>query len=1161
VSSFIKNTDKPIFYSESGLRWRLFLFVALVLIGSVGSMAWVFSARILGEGRVDRVFDMTAAALAEQFEAHDPEGRAAMLLDVADNGATAIGGPLLPARIGEALPLAVPPAALPASVIAAFEFKAGDSARRRPAPSLASGSDGHGAGNIHAIWSRPSQAALATVKSELSHIDVLHPAWLRLDAVDRPLQTAMGAEERASLAHIRREKPSARIVPLLAPWDGALLAGRLADASERRSIATDIAAALVAEGLDGVLIDFQSLPATSLADYRALVAELGKLLDRDRHALMLKLPLGGDAGIVGLASLADTIVLDAFGAPAAAGGGPTAPLDWLATEARRWLAALPAERLVFNLAGHASLWWQGAGTSERLAFDEALVLAQSVGASEMFDPAARVGRFDFRAEDGDSATVWLQDAATLFNQLAVLEGAGARRIGIDTVGDGDPQAWGLLAALSSRGEISSHAAETLNFPPVPEVRGGGELAWLAGERSAGARLVTHRRDDGLVSDVRVARYPGRQTLFNYEARADKKIVLSFDDGPSPHNTQPILDILAEKNVPAVFFVIGDAVLRHPEGLRRIIGAGHEVGNHTFSHVSMADISTEQFRLELNSTQELIESAGGIHTRLFRPPYLINREPPSPIKQANFAALLEAGYISVHAYIDSVDWAVDSPRRIADRTLAAIRSGEGHMLLMHDGGGPRGMTIAALPDIIDRARAEGYQFVSMAEYFGVPREALNRPVGADTHPLYRMALTPMAGAYHWAGGVFFAIIGVTMIIGIGRMVVVLALSAFARPQRRLKLPSPAPLVSVIVPAYNEEAVILATLRSLLASDYTNLEIIVVDDGSKDRTFALVNQHYAGHPKVTAITKPNGGKASALNLGIARASGDYFIGLDADTQFRADTMSWLIAGFTDDKIAAVAGNAKVGNRHTILTKCQAIEYITSQNLDKRGFEVINAITVVPGCVGAWRRSAVIEVEGYCDRTLAEDADLTVRILCAGYRIVYEPRAVALTEAPATLKDFMKQRFRWSFGTLQVIWKNKGLLITSPNKAVGWLVMPQMVLFQLTLPFLAPLLDIALIWALTTGLWHMGMNPGHAMPAHNLMMIQSWLLYTVLDGLYGLAAYVDEWKEDKKLMLLLPVQRLFYRHLLNFALIKAITLAVRGRMVGWGTLKREGSVALTN
>lgn len=1156
-----KSLDKPIFYNENGLRWRVFLFTAIVLVCVIGSVASVFSARVFGEGRVDHVFHMDALALAERFEAQDPEGSAALLAELGGDAVAAIGGPLLPARVGEAIALDVPPGALPASVDATFEIKSGASTRRRAVRTLGLGSDGAGADAVHALWSQGSQAAMATMVSQLDHIDVLHPHWLRFDAADRPLQLGLGAEERSSLAHIRRESPATRIVPLLAPWDGALLAQRLAGAGTRHRLAVDIAQALTTENLDGVLLDFQALPATASADYLAFLEALRPMLAPSGKSLMLRLPLGGDAATVGLAALADTVVLDSFGAPTANGGGPIAPLDWLAETARSWLAHVPASKLVFNLGAHSTLWWDGAEAPERLSFDAALALAQSVGAVDLFDPVARVGRFDFRAEDGERATVWLSDAATVFNQLAVLDAAGARRIGIDSIGDGDPQTWGLVAALKARGELSSHAADMLGFQLVPEVRGGGELSWLAGTRSSGSRLVTHRRDDGLVSEVRVNGYPTRQTLFNYEAKAPKQIVLSFDDGPSPHNTRPILDILAEKNVPAVFFVVGDAVLRHPEGLREIIAAGHEVGNHTFTHVSMADISTEQFRLELNSTQELIESAGGIHSRLFRPPYLINREPPSPIKQENFAALLEAGYISVHAYVDSVDWAVDSPERIVQRTMAAIRSGEGHMLLMHDGGGPRGMTIAALPEIIDRARAEGYEFVSMAEYFGVPGDALNRQVGADTHPLYRALLTPVAGAYHWAGGVFFGIIGVTMIIGIGRMVVVLALSAFARPQKRLKLPAPPPLVSVIVPAYNEEAVILATLRSLLASDYPNLEIIVVDDGSKDATFALVNQHYAGHPKVTAITKKNGGKASALNLGIARARGDYFIGLDADTQFRADTISWLIAGFTGPDVAAVAGNAKVGNRHTILTRCQAIEYITSQNLDKRGFEVINAITVVPGCVGAWRRSAVVEVEGYCDRTLAEDADLTVRILCAGYRVVYEPRAVALTEAPATLKDFLKQRFRWSFGTLQVIWKNKGLLVTSPNKAVGWLVMPQMVLFQLTLPFLAPLLDIALIWAVTTGLWHMGMNPGHAMPAHNLMMIQSWLLYMVLDGLYGLAAYVDEWKEDKKLMLLLPVQRLFYRHLLNFALIKAITLAIRGKMVGWGTLKREGSVALTN
>lgn len=1070
----------------------------------------------------------------------------------------AMGGPLLPAVAGTAVPLPLTPSALPDAVRGALEPVGPETLRRRPVRALGLGADGAGARRIHALWPEATQAGLATAMAEASHIDVLHPGWLRLDDPAQPLHLALGAEARATRDQLLRLNPRLAILPLLAPWDGAALATRLSTLAGRQSLATEIAAALAAEDLAGLLIDFTALPDAATADHAAFLDILRSTLPEGAE-IGVRRNLG-DGAEPSLITSADFIVLDAFGTPVPAGGAPIAPLDWLAANAERWLDAVAPGRLVFTLPGHATLWRGEAAAPEQLDFSAAVALAESVGATSLFDAASRTGRFDFRAGDGTTSRVWLSDAATLFNQLAILDAAGARRIGIDRLGEGDPQVWTLAAALHARGELSSHAAEAFAYASVPETQGSGELAYISGTASIGARQIAHAREDGLISDVRVARFPTRQTLHNFESPRDRRIVLSFDDGPSPANTQPILDILAQKQVPAVFFVVGDAVLRHPEGLRRIIAAGHEVGNHTFSHVNMAEISSEQFRLELNSTQELIESAGGVHSRLFRPPYLINREPPSPIKQANFDLLLEAGYISVNAAVDSVDWAADSPARIVARTLAAIRSGEGHMLLMHDGGGPRSMTIAALPEIIDQARAEGYEFVSLADYFGVPPEALNRPVGADTHPLYRALVMPVVGTYHWAGGVFFAIIGVTMIIGIGRMVVVLALSAFARPQRRLVLPDPAPLVSVIVPAYNEEAVILATLRSLLASDYSNLEIIVVDDGSKDNTFALVTRHYAGHPRVVALTKPNGGKASALNLGIARANGAYFIGLDADTQFGRDTISWLIAGFTAPDIAAVAGNAKVGNRHTILTKCQAIEYITSQNLDKRGFEVINAITVVPGCVGAWRRDAVLAVDGYCDRTLAEDADLTVRILCEGYRIVYEPRAIALTEAPASLRDFLKQRFRWSFGTLQVIWKNKGLLVTSPNKAVGWLVIPQMVLFQLTLPFLAPLLDLALIWAVSTGLWHMGMNPGQSMPDHNLMMIQSWLLYTVLDGIYGLAAYVDEWKEDKKLMLMLPVQRLFYRHLLNFALAKAIILAIRGRMVGWGTLKREGTVALS-
>ena len=185
---------------------------------------------------------------------------------------------------------------------------------------------------------------------------------------------------------------------------------------------------------------------------------------------------------------------------------------------------------------------------------------------------------------------------------------------------------------------------------------------------------------------------------------------------------------------------------------------------------------------------------------------------------------------------------------------------------------------------------------------------------------------------------------------------------------------------------------------------------------------MREAYGSHPSVSAYRKENGGKASALNYGIAHAQHEIVIGLDADTIFDDDTVAELVQPLKDPSVGAVAGNAKVGNRINLVTRWQALEYVTSQNLDRRAFSLLDCITVVPGAVGAWRRSVVQQVGGFREDTLAEDQDLTLAIRRAGLSVAYADGAVAYTEAPDTLRGLAKQRFRWSFGTLQCTWKHR-------------------------------------------------------------------------------------------------------------------------------------------
>ena len=404
----------------------------------------------------------------------------------------------------------------------------------------------------------------------------------------------------------------------------------------------------------------------------------------------------------------------------------------------------------------------------------------------------------------------------------------------------------------------------------------------------------------------------------------------------------------------------------------------------------------------------------------------------------------------------------------------------------------------------------------------------------------------------------------IILGLGRMafIGVLAFAQFVRSRRREyehfgeKFQ---PVVSVIVPAFNEAKVIERTIDSLLASDYPDFEIIVVDDGSTDGTFDLASEKYAGNARVVVYRKENGGKAEALNFGWRKAAGEIIIALDADTMFTPETIASLAHRFADEHIGAVAGNAKVGNRINIVTKWQALEYVTSQNFDRRAFASLNCITVVPGSVGAWRRSVLEETGGFSSDTLAEDQDLTIQVRKLGYKIGYEEAAVGLTEAPDSLRNLAKQRFRWSFGTLQCMWKHKNALLNPRYGTLGFVAMPNVWIFQVFFPLISPLMDLMFVWTMigaAIGYFEHQQEYVHT-PTNLNQVIFYYALFLAVDWIGAFAAFLMEKGEQKRLLGWLLIQRFGYRQVMYWVMVKSVFTAVRGAVVGWGKLERKATV----
>jgi cellulose synthase/poly-beta-1,6-N-acetylglucosamine synthase-like glycosyltransferase len=577
---------------------------------------------------------------------------------------------------------------------------------------------------------------------------------------------------------------------------------------------------------------------------------------------------------------------------------------------------------------------------------------------------------------------------------------------------------------------------------------------------------------------------------------------------------------------------------------------------------------------MESTRLLIECITGHSTIMFRAPYNADFEPEKWEELIPVAIARTKNYLDIGESIDPLDWEPGTPAdsifdRVVRRKNEMTASGlSGNIILLHDAGGDdRSATIKALPRIIEYFQARKFKFTTVSDILGKTKDEMMPPVPKGSGYYLLQINYYFAELGYWSGHILFSLFIVFMVLSVGRVLFMafIATREFLREKKYALAPfwgpdgTKAPLVSIIVPAYNEEVNAVSSVQSLLQGDYPNFEIIFVDDGSMDNTYEQVSGAFDGHPKVRVLSKPNGGKASALNFGIAQSAADFVICIDADTKLKKDAVSLLMEHFGDREnkgvrvmtaegmpgsgiVGAVAGNVKVGNQVNLLTRWQSIEYISSQNFDRKAFAYLNAITVVPGAIGAFRKKAIEEAGGFTTDTLAEDCDLTVRILRCGYIIENDNRAIAMTEAPETLKMFLKQRFRWSYGVMQTFWKNRDALLNWKYRWLGWVALPNILIFQYIIPFVIPLADFFMLVGLLTG---------------NASKIAGYyLVFMVVDLLVALLAFSFEKEKLIKLVWLIP-QRLIWRWLTWSVLFRAVRRALKGELQHWGVLKRTGNV----
>jgi cellulose synthase/poly-beta-1,6-N-acetylglucosamine synthase-like glycosyltransferase/peptidoglycan/xylan/chitin deacetylase (PgdA/CDA1 family) len=625
-------------------------------------------------------------------------------------------------------------------------------------------------------------------------------------------------------------------------------------------------------------------------------------------------------------------------------------------------------------------------------------------------------------------------------------------------------------------------------------------------------------------------------------RPRREIALTFDDGPDPVWTPRIAATLRRLRVPATFFVVGSQVAHHPDVVRRLHAQGFELGNHTFTHADLASIPAWERTMQIRLTENALAGSVGLRPRLIRPPYSSVPAAVTPRQRTAIADLARRGYVIALSDLDGEDW-----RRSGSAAIALAinpRGASGGIVLLHDGGGDRAQTIAALEHVVPRLRARGFRFVRVSELAGL-READVELATDDWDRTKGSVLLGTLAVARWTTDVVAALLIAAAGLFFGRIVL---LFAFARRHARLVRRRPEgeqyePPVSIVVPAFNESVGIERAVRSLASSAYPDFEVIVVDDGSTDGTGDIVESLQLS--RVRVLRQANAGKPAALNRGIDAAQHDVVAMIDADTVFEPETLSLLVQPLREDDVGAVSGNTKVGNRRRLLGRWQHIEYVMGFNLDRRLYDVLQCTPTVPGAIGAFRRSALEQVGGVSGATLAEDTDLTLALGRAGWRVVYAEHARAWTEAPATLRALWRQRFRWSYGTLQAVWKHRAAIWRRREGRIGRRGIPYLVLFQIALPLLAPLIDVFSVYGLVF--------------LDAAAVASFWLAFIALQAALGWYAFRLD-RESPRVLWSMPLQQFVYRQLMYLVVIESVLSAIRGTHLHWRPSQRSGEIELS-
>jgi len=1019
---------------------------------------------------------------------------------------------------------------------------------RKPNASLKQGSSGVVLGYV-SPWDTSSLRSLEKHADQLTHVAA---EWFSIKGAETAL-----AEDPCDRARLLCVRKGLGFLPILRNLDGEewqpeAVESLAAKPPAERARFLDQLIGKLPPGAKGLLVEWANLDPTYKKEISQLIKELGEHLHTAGRELWFSVPTGNDFDAFDMeviADAADRLVATLYDENSEPGDpGPLASTDWLEGWLKTMMVYGDPGQWVIGLGNYGCDWKKGGVDVETISFTDAMARAAQAGVDPREGVDCNDDSPDFNYLTGlnqdEEHEVWFLDAVTFFNQRRLIAPYHPGGIGLYRLGEEDPAVWDVLKMDPARtldsAELAALSRITLNEQIAST--GSGDFLSVGEEPYAGERSIVFTPGIGLTEHY--TKLPMPENIERQGAPGPHQVALTFDDGPDPKWTPKILDILKAKKAPAAFFILGSQAQRYPDLLERTAREGHEIANHSYTHQNLAEVGDQQIELELNATTRLIEAITGHSTAYFRPPYNGDGTPTQPGEIRALRVARDLGYLTVGESIDPDDW----ERPGADAIVRRVKKqrAKGSIILLHDAGGDRSQTVAALPAIIDYLRERGDTIVPLSEMIRLPRETVMPSLREQDEPLAtRYVYNGFALMRLLENAVWTLLVAVTLLALV--RVAFFAFCAFRHRRRERSLPPLAelphfPAVSVLLAAYNEERVIASTIRHLLDSDYpAPIEILVVDDGSRDGTAAIVAAIAASEPRVTLIRQLNSGKSRALNRAFGEARHGALMMIDADTLVAPDGLRKLVQPLSDPSVGAVSGHIRVGNTRGWLGKFQDLEYACAFEIDRRAQDFLGCITVVPGALSIFRKEALEEAGPLAHDTLAEDTDLTLQLYRHGWKVVFAPQAYADTEAPESIRALASQRFRWSFGTLQCLWKH-GDITFAPNSGwLGWFALPSIWLFQIAVVAVTPILDVMVLWSLWWG--------------RGTAIWPYFAASLLLDVILAMAALHLAERRLSTSWRALPM-RLLYRPLLGYVVWKCIFKAMGGSWVRWSKLERTAS-----